>query len=214
MVPEILDGLSVEDERAIRSRKELRLINRLMGNWRWIAGELTASPWRDRTILELGAGDGAMACKFLSSETRYRGMDRAARPSAFPAHWGWEQGDVLGGRLEGELLVANLFLHHLSDEELGRLGAAVSAETVALFFCEPYRHRVHRWQGMLLYPFGLSEVTRHDMQVSIRAGFRFGELAALLGLDSRDWQIVEKRSFLGGLRFRAVRISMEGSATS
>lgn len=203
--PEILDRLAPGDPEAVRSRRELRLINRLMGNWRWLSGELAGELRPGVEVLEIGAGDARMAQEHLPAEVNYHGIDRAARPAGLPDGWGWERRDVLEGELSGDLLVANLFLHHLSDEELGRLGSLIPATVVALFFCEPFRHSVHLWQGRLLHPFGLSRVTQHDMRVSIAAGFRAGELGRLLGLDGGDWDIVESRSFFGALRFRAVR---------
>jgi hypothetical protein len=48
-------------------------------------------------------------------------------------------------------------------------------------------------------------VTRHDMPASIRAGFRKGELAALLGLDRSAWIIEETETLRGSLRFSATR---------
>ena len=40
LVPEILDGLPPEDPEARRSRRDLRRINFLMGNERWIARQV------------------------------------------------------------------------------------------------------------------------------------------------------------------------------
>jgi hypothetical protein len=38
--PEILDSLAAEDPAARRSRQDLRLINALMGNFRWVERKL------------------------------------------------------------------------------------------------------------------------------------------------------------------------------
>jgi hypothetical protein len=48
-------------------------------------------------------------------------------------------------------------------------------------------------------------VTRHDMPASIRAGFRRGELPALLGLDSKKWILRELSHWRGSLRLVASR---------
>lgn len=206
VVPEILDCLPPGDPAALRSRRELRMINLLMGNWRWLSRELRDVLRPGVALVEIGAGDGSMARRHLPEWVHYRGVDRAMRPRDLPASWTWEQRDVLeGGEFSGQLLVANLFLHHFCARELQRLGSLVAGTVERMLFCEPYRHPVHLWQGRLLHLFGLSEVTRHDMRVSIAAGFRPGELASLLALEKETWQVVESRSLFGALRFRADR---------
>ncbi|MGB0153704.1 MAG: hypothetical protein ACPGFB_06705, partial [Verrucomicrobiales bacterium] len=59
VIPEILDSLSAEDPAAIRSRKDLRRLNFVMGNDRWIRSIVTeyAGP-ASKGILEIGAGEG------------------------------------------------------------------------------------------------------------------------------------------------------------
>jgi len=59
--PETLDHLREDDPRAIRSRRDLRRINRIMGNTGIVDSllnrSLTHPPSR---IAELGAGDGSL----------------------------------------------------------------------------------------------------------------------------------------------------------
>ena len=40
VVPEILDELNAQDDRAVRSRRDLRMVNGFMRGESWIAGEL------------------------------------------------------------------------------------------------------------------------------------------------------------------------------
>jgi len=63
VVPELLDSLPPDDPEAIRSRADLRLINRLMGNYRWFEKVLRSSSMigPKARIVELGAGDGTLA---------------------------------------------------------------------------------------------------------------------------------------------------------
>jgi hypothetical protein len=73
-----------------------------------------------------------------------------------------------------------------------------------IIFCEPLRSSLPLFLSKLSNPF-LGEVTRHDMPVSIRAGFRPGELPALLGLDSKKWILRELSHWRGSLRLVASR---------
>jgi hypothetical protein len=50
----------------------------------------------------------------------------------------------------------------------------------------------------------INRITKHDMMVSIRAGFRNGELRKLLDLGD-EWKWKEEVSLLGGLRVLAWR---------
>ncbi|HUQ53073.1 MAG TPA: hypothetical protein VM692_12685, partial [Gammaproteobacteria bacterium] len=59
VLPELLDELAPNDPRARRSRRDLRLVNRIMGHPLLLARALdavvTRAPLR---LVELGAGDG------------------------------------------------------------------------------------------------------------------------------------------------------------
>ena len=64
VIPELLDHLPEDDPHAMRSRRDLRRINFLMGNERWILGTLARFPDSSRGgIIELGAGMGACAAR-------------------------------------------------------------------------------------------------------------------------------------------------------
>lgn len=203
MDPEILDGMAPDDPAAIRSRRDLQRINRLMGNWTW-TGQAMDWAWEKfgGAIWELGAGDGVLLDAYEFGEMEVTGVDLAARPEGLPERIKWRQGDVfevMEGGVSG-VVGANLFLHHLSDAQLGRLGALLH-DCDALCFCEPWRSRWALFEGGLLYPF-VGRVTRHDMMVSIRAGFRRGELPRLLGL-GEEWTVQEQCTKLGAYRMLA-----------
>ncbi len=59
--------------------------------------------------------------------------------------------------------------------------------------------------SMLACPFA-GEVTRHDMPVSIRAGFQPGEIPSLLKLNPRHWIFRESANWKRALRFEARRL--------
>ena len=208
VIPEILDSLPENDPRAIRSRRDLALINAVMGNYRWLAGKMRAA---DRETphhwIEPGAGDGPLAAAFSPFSLRVTGLDLAPRPKDWPASWEWRQGDLFKtlppalGEDEPSGLIANLFLHHFKDPSLSSLGEILNTRFSHLIFVEPARKRLFRVLGYGLFPL-VNGVTRHDLQVSIGAGFRRGELASSLGLDP-TWQIREDVTALGAYRFEA-----------
>lgn len=207
--PEILDTLPADDPAAQRSRRELRLINGLMGNHRFLARAVRQKLRPGWRILELGAGDGALGTRLVSRKIcepeQLMGLDLAPRPADWPRGAGWVQGDVLAQPLpEAEIVIANLFLHHFSTEALAQLGRSLPAACRIFLASEPARRRLHLAQGALLSVLALlSHVTRHDMRASIRAGFLGGELPRALGLDGWQWKVAA--TFLGAHRLCATR---------
>ncbi|MDB4785583.1 hypothetical protein OAG31_03160, partial [Akkermansiaceae bacterium] len=104
--------------------------------------------------------------------------------------------------VKGETIVANLILHHFRDDQLAQLGKLIR-ERRSLIAVEPWRSRISLAEGYVLWPL-INRITKHDMIVSIRAGFRNGELRKLLDLGD-DWEWKEEVSLLGGLRVLAWR---------
>ena len=205
--PELLDELPFDDPEAIRSRRELGLINWLMGNFRWIREELEESG--AARVVELGSGDGAFLKSLADTGLELVGIDLAPRPDALPGRIDWVQGDareVLGSALRPKtVVVANHLLHQFEDEELAALGAAMQ-DCEQVLACEPLRALRTRVQGVSLWPL-LNRVTRYDMLVSIRAGFRRGELPELLGLEGPEWAREERCTGRGAYRLSARRVS-------
>ncbi|MDB4438396.1 class I SAM-dependent methyltransferase [bacterium] len=194
VVPEILDSLPGGDPDALRSRRDLRLINFLMGNERWIMKQDHRGG-----VIELGAGEGQLTRK-LAERGEVVGLDFQDRPDDLNVCW--EAGDLfekLPG-VVGETVVANLILHHFEDDQLARLGKLIRDRRF-LIAVEPWRSRISLAEGYSLWPF-INHVTKHDMMVSIRAGFRKGELREMLDLGA-GWEWKEEVSLLGGLRVLA-----------
>ena len=209
--PELLETYPADHPDAVRGRADLRLINAVMGNHRWIIRKLRRlcrPGWR---ITEIGAGDGALSLRLARSAVcapgALHGFDLAPRPPTWPAMADWTQGDLLHEPLpDSEVWVANLFLHHLQDDALSALGRRLPAAARVFIAVEPARRRLHTCSGGLLCRVArLHPITRHDLPVSVRAGFRAGELPARLGLGA-DWRILrDDESWLGGCRLLAVR---------
>ncbi len=212
VVPEILDSLPSHDPRAERSRRDLHRINVAMGNYRWIARHIKEAVDSGCTDwMELGAGDGPLARvlpETLRDCLRVGAVDFAPRPANWPARWEWNQGDlfeVLNSRSSeeaGQGMIANMFLHHFIDDELEKMGAILRRSFSRFLISEPARYRRFEWLARPVFPL-VNDVTRHDMIVSIRAGFRKGELPALLGMDSETWEWTEAVTSMGACRLHA-----------
>ena len=210
LVPELLDHLPADDPAARRSRADLRRINFAMGNERWVLQALHHFPDSvSRGITELGAGDGALVIKTARAfpGCRVSAHDLAPRPEMpedVTAHVAWRSGDVFHNPPSpGGVLVANLFLHHFEGTALRTLGQ-ICNDFQALIFNEPDRTRLALVLGYALYPL-VNHVTRHDMTVSIRGGFRHGEMPAMLGLDPARWNWRETSTWRGARRMLAWR---------
>ena len=207
LTPEILDNLDPADPRAIRSRRDLRLINGFLGNSHWILGELRKQSPLHEGIVELGAGDGAL-CRAMHRalpSTPVIGLDFTTRPHGLPSKIQWLSGDFFEtlSHVQGSTCIGSLILHHFSQEMLRNLGERLQRFSL-LVFCEPLRGTLPLALARLASPF-TGDVTRHDMPASIRAGFRIGELPDLLGLDTAAWHIRESLVSRGSLRMIASR---------
>ena len=205
---EILDHLPADDPSALRGRQDLRTINALMGNVRWMRRALRRatkqiSAGKPLRLIELGAGDGLL-CRKVSAwfpGSALTGLDLAPRPCALPKAISWREGDLVDrlGGCDGDGLFGVMILHHFADETLARIGE-MAAEYNVLCFCEPWRSRFPHFLGMLMRPI-CGTVTRHDLPASINAGFVRGELPELLRL--RGWKIEESVDWRGSLRLMA-----------
>lgn len=204
VLPEILDELPDSDPRAVRSRRDLRLINRLMGNERWIQRAVARKSLKKWALAELGAGKGELTSLLAGEGRKVCGYDLVAAPNQLPDSASWQQGDFFQSLAadSAEIVVGSLILHHFQDAALLQLGQLL-AQRKLLVFAEPVRSSLALVEGRILFPL-VNEVTRHDMIVSIRAGFTVGELPEKLGL-TEGWHWQEATTRRGGLRSVAVR---------
>ena len=200
--PEILDGLSPQDPAAIRSRRDLRLINKLVGGQRWILNQLANMP-DVKKVIELGAGEGELSnrIKTQRGDCEVVALDLVPRPDSVRDDVKWVSGDVMDfeGYDADSIVVANLFIHHLQDDELKMLGEKLK-DVRGILFAEPYRGNVALCTSKVMIPF-VNHVTRHDMRVSIKAGFYKNEMSRLLG-SSLKWD--EQYSLFGGIRMKGL----------
>jgi hypothetical protein len=206
--PELLDSLPHDHPDALHNRRDLRLINLVMGNHRWLKRALPPLLRPDDKVLEIGAGTGELGVRFARHGVPVDGLDLWPRPSDWPADRTWHREDLR--RFEGyaryAAILGNLIFHQFSDAELGQLGEKLRRSARIIVACEPERRR--RWQ--ILYrafaPLArANHVSRHDAHVSIAAGFRAGELPASLGLEPDRWRLQCSASLIGAYRMVAIR---------
>lgn len=220
---EWLDHLPAHDPRAIRSRRDLKLINVMMLQAGIMARALRSnSAEKQRTILDLGAGDGTFmlgVARRLSSYWRdvdvilvdrqniisdatcreFRTLYFRAEPVVADVF------DFLE-RMQGtvDIAVVNLFLHHMPHERLARLLALAARATRLFVACEPRRAAFPLLASRSLWALGCNDVTRHDVVASVRAGFNGKELSALWP-DHGAWNLDEHAARLFTHRFVARR---------
>jgi len=231
---ELLDALSPQDPRAIRSRGDLHRVNSCMRNHALMANVLRneLNPRLPAHITELGAGDGRF---FLSVVEHLRTAGGAS--SCAPEHpsqvsditlldmqgnvspdtlaelaaLGWHAKTIVADVFDwletsqpAEIVIANLFLHHFEDAQLAKLLRLASQQAKVFIAIEPRRAAWPMFCSRLLWALGCNDVTRHDAVISVRAGFSGGELSALWP-DHDHWQLAEHSAGLFSHLFIARR---------
>jgi len=207
--PELLDSLQPDDPAALHNRRDLRLINRVQGNHRWLMRTL-AERWRPgEPILEIGAGTGELAGRLSARGKPTDGLDLWPVPSDWPPDRRWHQADLMSfdGYADYPVLIGNLIFHQFEAGQLAELGQRLRRSARLILACEPMRRRssqvLYRALGPLL---GANYVSLHDAHASIAAGFRVGELANLLGLAEPAWAWRCHSTVLGTVRMVAWRV--------
>jgi len=207
---ELLDELPADDVRAVRSRRDLRRINGLMGHTRIFARlwKRAGVPANVESVVELGAGDGTFCLAVVRRLSRWRRIRRVVLVDRRPcvgleARTGFER---LGCRLEvfqadvfqwlkdapdASVVIANLFLHHFSEREIEIIFRSLAGRAPFVLAVEPRRTSFSLACSRLLGLIGCNAVTRHDAVASVRAGFNRKELSTLWPPDS-GWQIEER----------------------
>lgn len=207
---ELLDQLPADDPRAMRSRDDLKRVNAWMRNASCMASLLLkytagATP---RVIIDLGSGDGALMLQvarrlaprwqnikvilldqqnIVSATTREGFAALQWHAEAISA----EVFDFLADGHNADIITANLFLHHFTDQQLARLFAAAAKNARLLAACEPRRAKFVIELSRMLWAIGCNDVTVHDAVASARAGFTGNELSTLWPRQGR-WKLHER----------------------
>lgn len=210
---EVLDQLAPADPAARRSRRDLARVHRAMATrstvrrgWQalWAPPGATG-PLR---ILELGAGDGTLLLGVARTlapawpPVQLTLLDRCdiVEPATLAAYarLGWrvdtQAVDVLDWAAAScpavprwDLITTTLFLHHFEGAQLASLLTAVAARANRFFACEPRRSWLALSGSHLIGAIGANAVTRADAVLSVHAGFRGGEIAALWPGPASRW---------------------------
>lgn len=214
--PEILDVLPDRDARALDSRRDIHRLNLVMGNLRTLCSLLPDSPdgRTPRRIVELGAGDGIFALRFARQlARRWPGAHMVLVDTKDVithetrrqfAALGWTVEVVITdvfdwlhatGKEPADLITANLFLHQFPEPQLTEMLRLAADRTRLFAACEPRRSRIALTLSRMVGFIGCNDVTRHDAAVSVRAGFRTGDLSRLWPARSQ-WRLQEREAWL------------------
>lgn len=215
--PELLDELPPYDPRAIHSRRDLRRINKIMSNARPTIEFLRAAELKSPvTIAEIGAGDGNISAQIAHALSGHgiSGtvllVDRQPLPAPELSGWSVQsvKADIFAWLKKAatvDVIIANLFLHHFSDAQLRQI-LRRSAPLCKLFAAsEPRRSSIALWFSRRLRLIGCNEITRHDAEISVRAGFSGSELTALWPQEE-SWNLCERKAGLFTHFFAARRV--------
>jgi 2-polyprenyl-3-methyl-5-hydroxy-6-metoxy-1,4-benzoquinol methylase len=217
--PEILDTLSPDDPRAIRSRRDLRRVNWWMRNHAIMAKVLKENfSGRPKQIVEIGAGDGnfllsvAKKLDWQNANAVLLDLKRNVSAETLTAfsRTGWRAevvvADVFDWNGDAEIVIANLFLHHFENPKLAQLLQKISERTKLFIAVETHRFYFPFPCAQMLRLIGCSNITLHDAEASIRAGFVRKEISELWP-DKRNWQLTERRAGLFSHLFIAKKVS-------
>lgn len=222
---ELVDELPANHPEAMGSRSDLRLLNTLMGHT-GILGRSLKSVSRMHTslrLVEIGAGDGQvllrvarrLVARWYEVDVVFVDLQDLLRDEtkADFAALGWgvrlEKGDIfqwLAGTVDerSDAILANLVLHHFSDEQLESLFSLAARKADAFIAVEPQRARFPLFCARWLSLIGCNPVTCHDAPISVRAGFKGSELSSLWPA-GENWHLTERRAGLFSHLFIARR---------
>lgn len=223
LATELLDELSEDDPRAVRSRQDLGRINYVMGTAGILVRALTAGAVVPRRMIEFGAGDGSLMLRLAQRlAPRWPAvhvvlLDRqhciAPHTREAITRTGWtvqvrqeDVADWISGAAgeQFDIALANLFIHHFDEEQIVHLFRALSVRTDVFVACEPRRAPLPLLASRLVGLLGANEVTRSDAVASVRAGFRGEELSSLWPANP-GWRLAERRAGLFSHMFTACR---------
>jgi 2-polyprenyl-3-methyl-5-hydroxy-6-metoxy-1,4-benzoquinol methylase len=195
---EIMDDMTIQDERVDEALRELTVINR------WLGGNATSrkgirallqqkSPANTVSILDVGAGgsDIAKALSHLNPNLKITSLDLNMRACEFTAQANPSLTVVHGSVFDlpfhqrsFDIIHASLFLHHFTEEELLSILPSLYSKARCGIVINDLRRSVFAYIGIFLLTqlFSRSSMVKNDGPLSVRRGFTRGELVRLCSL--------------------------------
>jgi hypothetical protein len=210
---ELADHIPGDDPRARRFRQDLSRLNAFAMTHRAMARALLTN-YGDvvpRELVDLGAGDGTFMLRVAQRlAPRWRDVtvklvdqqdivSAQVRNSFAALHWNIQtiRADVFEFlqtmQSNVDIIAANGFLHHFTDEHLARLLGLAARRTNLFVAYEPRRTHFAREASRFIWLLGCGDVIRHDVVASVRAGFVGTEISACWPVRD-DWTIVEREA--------------------
>lgn len=201
--PEWLDILPADDPGAQRSRRDLQRVNAWMGHpqilGRILNRFIQLKP--SFTVIDLGGGDGHLMLRLargldwrdvrLTIVDRQDLITRETREAFAALTWSVETvvADIRDwlarpSNDQTDFMIANLVLHHFTDDELAACLQGVAKRARVFVACEPRRAHRALVGARLLWLIGCNAVSLHDAWTSVRAGFMGMELSQLWPTDN------------------------------
>jgi hypothetical protein len=225
--PELLDALPPIDPLAQGSRRDLVLLNKLMGHaglLRQTWHEAEAESWAEQ-IVDLGSGDGMLALSLVRKIAHGSILKRVVLVDRQPIISEASRKAFLELGLELEIVeanvfdwlghepltahtftTANLFLHHFEPKLLRGLLDLIASTTNAFAACEPRRSALPLLASKMIGLIGCNAVTRHDALISVQAGFITDELSRIWPAGG-EWHCIEREAGLFTHLFLATRVA-------
>lgn len=195
--PELMDDLSIDGAELTETLAQLRRINHLLGA-AWPTLEGVSRLWHRAgrparlSLLDVGAGSGDVAELLLPwAERRNLDMqltllDIHPHTCAVAGQWnraesrvGVVQGDIYRlGIQQVDIVIASLFLHHIPSRQLSTvLDSLQQAARLGVVVNDLHRHWL-AWAFIKAATrlFSGNRLIRHDAPLSVRRGFRTGDL--------------------------------------
>jgi SAM-dependent methyltransferase len=222
---ELVDELPADHPEAMGSRRDLRLLNSLMGHTGIMARSLRSVCRRSNSLrlVEIGAGDGRMlvhvarrlGAKWYDVDVVFVDFQdlllTETKADFAVLNWGarsvkrdillWLE-DTVDEKCD--VILANLVMHHFSNEQLKTLFSLAARKANAFIAVEPRRAKFPLFCARWLSVIGCNPVTCHDAPISVRAGFVDRELSALWPSDG-NWELKERAAGLFSHHFVARR---------
>ncbi|MEP7148199.1 MAG: methyltransferase domain-containing protein [Acidobacteriota bacterium] len=181
--------------------REIAFINRYVGDKRalrkTLLAEIVEKDLRDFSVLDVGCGSGELLriiAEFAAKsgrDAKLTGVDLDPISSATTKSGSYEFPEI--GSVRGDAFqlpfadgafdyaISSLFFHHLTDEQIPFVMKEMSrVARRGIFVIDLHRDPVaYLGYKIFCFVFRISELVRHDGSLSIRKGFREGELRSL-----------------------------------